>query len=234
MRANRTIRYFVALGVFAALLVAQRAQADSFVITVNTSSLQGTSGYLDFQFNPGNTPFDAASATITGFTTNGTLTTALPNIGDVSGALPGQVVIQNTQVLNEYTQGLTYGSYFDLTVNLAIPTVSGTATGGSSFTLDVEDSDFNSLLGSFPTLEIDLDATTGQPSITNNSGGAACGHKRDAGARFPVVRWGWASPGSWWRGAGRLRARVQFALRVRAIRSWSGASPKLHPKAKFA
>jgi hypothetical protein len=39
--------------------------------------------------------------------------------------------------------------------------------------MDVEDSGFNSLLGSFPAVEIDLDATTGQPSITNNSGGAA-------------------------------------------------------------
>jgi hypothetical protein len=128
---------------------------------------------LDFQFNPGNTPFDAASATITGFTTDGTLGAALSNIGDVSGSLPGQVVINNTDVLNEYTQGLTYGSFFDVTVNLTTPTVSGTATGGSSFTLDAEDSNFNSLLGSFPAVEIDLDATTGQPSVTNNTNGAA-------------------------------------------------------------
>jgi hypothetical protein len=165
--------YFAALGLSAALMLAQSAQADSFNITVNTSGLQGTSGYLDFQFNPGNTPFDAASATITGFTTDGTLGAALPNIGDVSGALPGQVVINNTDVLNEYTQGVTYGSFFDVTVNLTIPAVSGTAVGGSSFTLDVEDSDFNSLLGSFPAVEIDLDATTGQPSVTNNTDGAA-------------------------------------------------------------
>src|ERR1039458_539466 len=173
MTANRTIRYFAALSIFAALLMAQRAQADNFDITVNTSSLQGTSGYLDFQFNPGNTPVDAASATIMNFTTYGTLTAALPNIGDVSGALPGQVVINNTQVLNEYTQGFTYGSFFDVFVDLTIPTVSGTATGGSSFTLDAQDSNFNSLLGGFPAVEIDLNATTGQPSVTNNSGGAA-------------------------------------------------------------
>jgi hypothetical protein len=173
MTANRANQYFVALGISAVLLLAQRAHADSFTITVNTTSLQGTSGYLDLQFNPGNTPFDAASATITGFTTDGTLTTLLPIVGDVSGALPGQVVISNTQVLNEYTQGITYGSFFDVFVDLTIPTVSGTATGGSSFTLDAEDSSFNSLLGSFPAVEIDLDATTGLPSITNNSDGAA-------------------------------------------------------------
>jgi hypothetical protein len=172
MKANRTNRYFAALSLCVTLLLAQRAQADSFSITVNTNSLKGTSGYLDFQFNPGNTPFDAASATITGFTTDGTLTAALPNIGDVSGALPGKVVINNTQVLNEYTQGLTYGSFFDVFVNLTIPTVSGTAIGGSSFTLDAEDTSFNSLLGSFPAVEIDLN-TAGQSSITNNSDGAA-------------------------------------------------------------
>ena len=173
MTANRTNRYLVALSISAALLLAQRALADSFEFHVNTSSLQGTSGYLDFQFNPGNTPFDAASATIMDFTTDGTLTAALPNIGDVSGALPGQVTINNTQVLNEYTQGFTYGSFFDVWVNLTIQSVSGAAAGGSSFTLDAQDSNFNSLLGGFPAVEIDLDATTGQSSTTNNSGGAA-------------------------------------------------------------
>ena len=173
MTANRTNRYFAVLTIAAAVLMAPTAKADSFNITVNTSSLQGTSGYLDFQFNPGNTPFDAASATISGFTTDGTLMGALPNIGAVSGALPGPVVINNTDVLNEYTQAVIYGSFFDVSVNLSTPVVSGTATGGSSFTLDVEDNNFNSLLGSFPAVEIDLDATTGQPSITNNSDGAA-------------------------------------------------------------
>src|SRR5579872_2374301 len=136
MTINRTNWLFAAFAACTALLLTGRAQADIFDIAVNTSNLQGTSGYLDFQFNPGNTPFDAASATITGFTTNGILTGALPDIGAVTGAFPGTVVINNTFVLNDHTEGVIFGSFFDVFVNLNIPAVSGTATGGNSFTLD--------------------------------------------------------------------------------------------------
>src|ERR1700678_1014419 len=176
MTIRRAKWFCMALSLSTALLLAGRAQADTFEtfeIAVNTTSLEGTSGYLDFQLDPGITPFDSASATITGFVTDGSLTGALPNIGDVTGSLPGTVTINNTDVTNEYTPGFTYGSFFDVFVTLDIPVVSGTAAGGSSFTLDVEDSGFNSLLGSFPAVEIDLDATTGAPTVTNNSSGAA-------------------------------------------------------------
>jgi hypothetical protein len=166
------------LSLSAALLLVGRAQADNFEtfkISVNTSGvLLGTTGYLDLQLDPGFIgSTDAASATITGFVTDGSLTAALPNIGDVTGSLPGTVTINNTDVTNEYTQGFTFGSFVDVFVTLDSPVISGTASGGNSFTLDVEDSGFNSLLGSFPAVEIDLDATTGAPMVTNNSGGAA-------------------------------------------------------------
>jgi hypothetical protein len=175
---KRSKRLFATLGLSATLLLAGGAQATtidvSYEISVNTSSVEGTDGYLDFQFNPGGfTPVDSASATLTGFFTDGTLTTEAPPLGAVTGSLPGTVTIDNTGSTNEYTPGITYGSFFDIFVTLDIPTVSGGAASGSSFTLDVEDSVFRSLLGSFPAVEIDLDATTGNPAVTNNSGGAA-------------------------------------------------------------
>jgi hypothetical protein len=177
MTIKRAKWFCTALSLSATLLLAGRAQADTFEtfeIAVNTTSLEGTSGYLDFQLDPGFLgSTDAASATITGFLTDGTLTAPAPNLGDVSGSLPGTVTINNTDVTNEYTPGITFGSFFDVFVTLDIPVISGSATSGSSFTLDVEDSGFNSLLGSFPAVEIDLDATTGAPTVTNNSSGAA-------------------------------------------------------------
>jgi hypothetical protein len=150
-----------------------RASLITWEITVNTSALEGTPGYLDFQFNPGDTLFDPASATLSGFVSDGTLTGALSDVGsDVTGTLPGTVVLNN-DLLNDHTEGFTIGSFFDVFVTVDIPNVSGSATGGNRFSLDVQDSGYNSLLGGFPAVEIDLDATTGQPTITNNSGGAA-------------------------------------------------------------
>jgi hypothetical protein len=172
MSTIRARWFFAALSLSATLLLAEGAQAASitYQIDVSTSGLSGTSGYLDFQFDPGDTPFDSGSATITGFTGDGTLAVALPDMGAVSGTLPGTVLIDNTGVTNEYTQAYTYGSFFDVFVTLNIPSVSGNATGGTSFTLDVEDSGFDPLLSSsFPAVEIDLNATTGDPAVINNT-----------------------------------------------------------------
>ncbi len=153
-----------------ALMLTGVAQAsETYQIDVDTTGLTGT-GYLDFQFDPGATPYDAGSATITLLSTDGTLGSPLTDIGAVSGTLPGTVVIDNTDATNEYTQTFTYGTSFDFLVTLNIPTVSGTAVGGNSFTFDAEDSNFDPLLSSsFPAVEIDLDATTGAPTVTNNT-----------------------------------------------------------------
>jgi hypothetical protein len=171
----RTKYFFAALSLSATLLAGAAQGSVVYEIDVNTSSLPpGMTGYLDFQFDPGNTPFDAGSATITGFTTDGTLGAPLADVGAVSGTLPGPIVIDNTDATNEYTQAITYGSFFDVFVTLNIPLVSGSAAGGSSFTLDAEDSNFIPLLSSsFPAVEIDLNATTGNPTVVNNTSGLA-------------------------------------------------------------
>lgn len=166
---------FAALGLSATLLLAGGAQASliTYEIDVNTTSLSGEAGYLDFQFNAGNTPFDPASATITNFTTNGVVTGVsplAPTTGDVTGSLAGTLVINNDGFPNEYTPGIIYGSFFDVFVTLDIPVVSGTALGDNIFTLDVQDSNFNSLLSNdVPAVEIDLNAITGDPTVSNNN-----------------------------------------------------------------
>ena len=172
-----TVRKSLLLATFGtmfALLGTARAHADSiYEINVNTTSVAGTVGYLDFMFNPGAAPVDPASATLSGFTTDGTLGTPLGNIGDVTGSLPGVVQINNTDVNNEYTVGFTYGSFFDMFVDLDIPTISGNAQSGSSFLLTLDDSNFGPLLNdnaspSGQLVEIDLD-TDGNPTVQNFS-----------------------------------------------------------------
>ena len=184
MTKARTTGFIPVLGLSAALLLAAGAHADqiNFEINVNTTSLSGQSGFLDFQLDTGGSgTWDPAIATLTNFTTDGTLTGALPDIGNLlgSGSLPGTVSLNtgaNSQ-FNEHTEGFTYGTFFDVFLNLTIPTVSGTATAGNSFTLNAQDSGFNNLLVnqilSSPVnlVEIDLDAVTGAPIILNNSAG---------------------------------------------------------------
>jgi hypothetical protein len=141
-----------------------------YEISVNTSSLIGTSGFLDFIFNPGAGPVDPASATLFGFTSDGTLT-GPSYIGDVSGALPGTVTINNTDVDNDYTEGFVYGTYFDIFVDLDIPDISDEAQSGDSFYMTLFDSNFDPLLGEGDIgqlVEIDLD-TNGSPTVQNFS-----------------------------------------------------------------
>ena len=62
-----------------------------FSVSVNTSSLSGQSGYLDFQFNPGDSSAKAATATVTLFqTVNGILAQPASLTGDAAGSLPGR------------------------------------------------------------------------------------------------------------------------------------------------
>jgi hypothetical protein len=163
-----------AFGVMLAVLGAVDARAGAiYDINVNTTSLAGTSGYLDFVFNPGAAPVDPASVTLFGFTSDGTLTGPyLPDLGDVTGTLPGTVTINNTDVDNDHTEGFVFGSFFDIFVDLDIPAISDDAQSGDSFYLTLFDSGFLPLIGQgqpFGQLvEIDLD-TNANPTVQNFS-----------------------------------------------------------------
>ena len=143
----------------------------SFEIQVNTLALQGQPGYLDFQFNPGPAS-DPASATLYFFNSDGTLVPPTGNSGDVSGTLPGTVTLNNDTAYNDYNEGFTFGSFFDIFVTLDVPSLSGTASSGDAFVLGLYDSgDTNELITTSidPGLvEIDLD-TNGNPTVTNYS-----------------------------------------------------------------
>jgi len=145
-----------------------RASLITYDINVNTSGLSTTMGILDFQFDPGAPPVDAGTAIVAGLSSDGTLLSASV-FGDVSGALPGAVDINNTDVANEYSQNFIFGSFFDVFVTLDIPSLSGTAQSGSSFFLTLEDSVGDPLVAQGgPLVEIDL-GTDGSPTVQNFS-----------------------------------------------------------------
>lgn len=155
------------------------ASADfTYQITVNTSSLNGEGGNLDFQFNPGNSSAEAATAVITNFQALGG-TLALSNVltGDASGLLPGTLTLDNGTAYNDAFQGLTYGTSisFDLTLSgSALNSPSGSV--GSSFAFSLYDSSgFTPLLttdpnGSVVTVNVNPDGTTSALPFTQSLG----------------------------------------------------------------
>jgi hypothetical protein len=101
----------------------QAAQAGTvtslWTVSVDTTSLTGTTGALEFSFIPGNLTAPPASATISGFTTDGTLVPPPAVMGDETGTLPGPVVLKNDQTFNDYYEAFTYKSKMSFFVTLA-------------------------------------------------------------------------------------------------------------------
>src|SRR5215471_14842203 len=133
-----------------------------YQVTVDTSSITGTAGSLDFNFNPGSLVTQAASLEILNFTSGGTLVTG-PCVsggpcvmGDVSGTLPGTVTFDNGMPLNDYFQGFSFGATLSFQIRLFGPAVDspdGTSTSGSSFAFSM----FSDAAGTTPALTPDPD-----------------------------------------------------------------------------
>jgi spore coat protein U-like protein len=165
-----------ALGV---LCIASTASAApiTYDVTVDSSSISGTAGSLDFEFNPGPLVTQAVSLQILSFASDGTLAGSPVLTGDVTGALPETVTFDNGTAFNDYFEGFTYGSTLSFQVSLFGPALSspdGTATSGSTFAFSM----FSDAAGTIPvlttnttegfafTIDVNLDATT---TVTNFS-----------------------------------------------------------------
>lgn len=168
----------------AALLgAAPVASADiTYQVTVNTSSISGTTGSLDFQFNPGPLATQSASLRILNFQSDGTPAGACPcSKGDASGQLPATLTFDNGAAFNDYFDNFTFGTTISFEVSLygpALSTPGGGATSGSSFVFSM----FSDLAGTIPVLTSDtthgfalrVDANLGGTTmVTNSSPGAA-------------------------------------------------------------
>ena len=139
-----------------------------YQITVDTSSISGTAGSLDFNFDPGPLVTQAASLQILDFTSDGTLTACAANIqgfcptGDVTGTLPGTVAFDNGTAFNDYFDGFTFGSTLSFQLDLGGPAINnadGVSTSGSTFAFSM----FSDSAGTIPALTTD---TTDGFSVT--------------------------------------------------------------------
>ena len=162
--------WLVIASVFLAASVA-KAGPIIYDVTVNTSSITGTMGSLDFQFNPGPLTTQSASLQILDFTSDGTLAGSPSLTGDVSGALPATLTYDNGTQYNDFFEDFTYGTTLSFEVSLYGPALSspdGVSTSGSIFAFSM----FSDPAGTVPvlttdtvdgfaaTLNVNLDGTT--------------------------------------------------------------------------
>lgn len=152
------------------LLISGSALASlSYDVSVDTSTLNGQSGYLYLQYTPLNGV--ASTATVSGFTTNGALgaqdTVDTANGSAVTGTLPGSVVFANTNGVNDYDQAITFGN--SLSFVLSFNSTPGAPAGGvSTFSLGL----FADALGTTPLINVNDPnvAGTGVMVNLNNDG----------------------------------------------------------------
>src|SRR4051812_4355517 len=74
----RSIKFLTACVIAAGLCGAQPTAfaALTYLVTVDTSSISGQSGWMEMQFNPGGLPVVTGSAVVSNFSTNATLNPA--------------------------------------------------------------------------------------------------------------------------------------------------------------
>ncbi|MGH7193611.1 MAG: NF038129 family PEP-CTERM protein, partial [Candidatus Saccharimonadales bacterium] len=110
----------------------------TYRVSIDTTALAGTSGFLDFQLNPGALPdAQSAGATIENFRTVGGSVGGVSTTGSVSGDLSGAAVLGNAAMLNELKQGFTFGTSvsFDVRLDGDALTLPGRGLFGSTFAL---------------------------------------------------------------------------------------------------
>lgn len=126
----------------------------TYDVTVNTSSITGTAGSLDFNFNPGLLVTQAASLQILSFSSDGTLAGSPLVTGDVAGALPSTLTFDNGMAFNDYFEDFKFGSALSFEVSLYGPALNspdGVSTSGSTFAFSM----FSNPAGTTPVLTTD-------------------------------------------------------------------------------
>jgi hypothetical protein len=118
----------------------------TYDVTVNTpSGINGTTGYIDIQFNPGMGSTLAATADVGNFSTDGMVGALVVQNGDATGPSMGPLTttlsFDNGTSLNELTYAYTYGSTVSFDVTLMQSMAGGTS--GSTFAFSLLDSDGN-------------------------------------------------------------------------------------------
>jgi hypothetical protein len=131
----------LSLSLGALLMTGAAAHASTYTILVNTSSLSGDTGSIDFQFNPGVGTFQSATVQISNFAggTGGTQT--VYGSGVVGGPAPASLSITNVAGQdNEVLDTYTFANSLAFTLNFSGPAITspaGNNTAGSEFSFFV-------------------------------------------------------------------------------------------------
>jgi hypothetical protein len=151
----------------------------TYLVTVNTSAINGTSGFLDFDFAPGNDS-QSAFVTISGFFPGGSLNGTPEGNGGVLGSLPGTLTIDNSTQFNDYFQGFDYSTTLTFLLAFGGPALvspDGMFASGSTFGLGMFDNTGSDPLlttdpnGNTFTVNVNLDGTTTVTTFPTNSQG---------------------------------------------------------------
>ncbi len=141
----------IALLAFSSAKLALASPA-TYHVTVDTSSLSGTTGSLDFNFEPGPLITQAASVSILNFTTDGASTGGASTTGHASGSLGAStLLLDNGTGFNDYFTAFQYGNNIGFDVSLfgpALTTPNSKTTSGSLFAFSL----FSDAAGTLPTL----------------------------------------------------------------------------------
>jgi Tetratricopeptide repeat len=172
-RMNRTARIairplLVLAGLtFMAYLPGIPASADTLTVTIGTTPLSGTSASLALDFIDGDGIVNN-SVTISNFQSDANLGTPITT-GDVSGTLPGPVILSDTQFFNELLVPLTLAT--SISFNLDYTNTAGSPPDSFSLFL-LDPSAVNSLvttdLPGDALLQIQMDGTNTNVSLAGN------------------------------------------------------------------
>ena len=133
---------------------------------IQTTPLAGTQGWIDIQFNPGAVSWQDAVATVSAFSTDGSmLVSGTPQSPQTTtyvtgGPLPGDVVFQNTDAFNDYFQRMTFGTYIQFQIAFSGPLVDSPDNSffsGTSFSMALYQDDQVSPIGNTPLFQLDLE-----------------------------------------------------------------------------
>jgi len=176
-KSNPVSQFSLAALMLALLLPAGARAGIVYLVTVDTSAIRNTAGFLDFDFAPGSTPqSQAAFVQIGSFSPAGGLSGAPQVSGGGSGTLPAVVSLDNSTSFNDYFQGFNYGDAIAFSLSFGGPAIdspNGTATFGSKFGFGMFDSNGDALLTSDPnvtfTVDVNPDGTTSLTSFSPNA-----------------------------------------------------------------
>jgi hypothetical protein len=146
-----------------------------FNVVVNTTPLEGESGYFAFDFI-GGTPVEDNTVTISNFASDATLGTLTPTGGASGSISPGPGMLNDSQFFNELLEALTFGTTASFTLDLMTNATSVVIPDEFAFYL--LDSTQNPFATSDPTgadslFAINIEGSSLTPDVYTSSSAAA-------------------------------------------------------------